>query len=93
MVERLLQRSRFDDTAETIQKRVSTFQTTTAKVLEDYEATGKVVRIDAQMNVEDVSVAFQDALKGAEIVLEPVDIVEGTMLDTDTELEDETKPN
>jgi UMP-CMP kinase len=70
LYERLLQRRRDDDDAETIQKRIQTYVVTTAVVLEQYTAAAKVVRIDADAEVEVVATEILKALTGHKVVLQ-----------------------
>ncbi|KAK4621954.1 Uridylate kinase [Fulvia fulva] len=48
------QRDRFDDNADNIQRRIDTFRETTSKVIDAFEAAGKVTRIDGERDVEAV---------------------------------------
>lgn len=70
MQARLLQRQRKDDDEGTIEKRVATFETTTAEVLRKFEARGNVVKIQADASQETVHASFLAALKKADIYLE-----------------------
>jgi adenylate kinase family enzyme len=66
---RLLQRRRADDDAETIRKRVETYNITTAMVLDKYDAVGKVVRVNADAEVEEVATGIGKALERLSVML------------------------
>ncbi|KAF2244209.1 P-loop containing nucleoside triphosphate hydrolase protein [Trematosphaeria pertusa] len=70
LLERLLSRRRADDDTGTIQKRIDTFNKTTAQVLEKYEAMGKVVRVDGNHDVEKVAADIQYVLRQAGVELQ-----------------------
>ena len=68
--ERLLQRCRNDDDAETIGKRVETYNVTTKVVLEKYAAAGKVVKVDANAEVEVIAAEIVKVLERHKVVLQ-----------------------
>jgi UMP-CMP kinase len=68
--QRLLQRRRVDDNAETIRKRVETFNVTTAVVLEKYATAGKIGRVNADAEVAVVAADIQRALEGHNVDLQ-----------------------
>lgn len=62
LVERLARRGRFDDaTAENVSKRMKTFQEVTGEVLEDFASKQRLARIEADQDVEVVSI-LEEAL-------------------------------
>jgi adenylate kinase family enzyme len=67
---RLLQRRRVDDDAETVRKRVETYNVTTKVVLDKYEAEGKVARVGADAEIEVVAEEVRRALEGCGVVLQ-----------------------
>ena len=61
---RLGSRSRFDDAAENISRRIQLFKESTSKVIERLEKAGKVTYVDAEEDVEEVGRRLRDAMKG-----------------------------
>lgn len=57
---------RADDNAETVQKRLSTYHETTEPIADYYAAKGKLLRIDGQGEVENITVKILTALAQAE---------------------------
>lgn len=70
LVQRLLQRRRGDDDIETINRRIATYQITTAAVLEKYDSMAKVVTIQADFSKETVFGKIISALTNANINLQ-----------------------
>jgi len=70
LVERLAGRGRADDDEETIKRRIETFNTTTAEVLEKYGTQEKVVKVESdgakEVMFERLKEVFQD--NGARLV-------------------------
>ncbi len=60
LFDRLVSRARFDDTRESIQKRIDTFNYTTSAVIQHYREQGKVRVVDGEKDVEAVSLALED---------------------------------
>jgi adenylate kinase len=61
--ERLVQRD--DDTEETVRERLRVFEENTQPVIDHYEETGELVRIDGEQPPEDVWTDLRDAIEEA----------------------------
>jgi adenylate kinase len=59
---RLLKRSREDDTEESIRSRLGWFKTSTEPVIDYYEKSGRLVRIDGMGTVEEIHQRIKKAL-------------------------------
>ena len=53
-MERLLARKRADDTEETIRNRIRIYHEETAPLIQYYESTGSLIRINGDQSIEDV---------------------------------------
>jgi UMP-CMP kinase len=71
LVQRLGARKRADDTRETIEARIRTFEETTKDVIAKYEVLGKVVRVRSDGDVWEVFKQLRIALEKAGVVLQP----------------------
>lgn len=60
VVERMMARGRNDDNEETIRTRLEVYRTETAPLIDHYE--GRILNVDAEGSVEDISSATLDAL-------------------------------
>lgn len=65
-----MSRQRADDDDATIRKRIDVYEQTTAKVVERYAEVGKVVRIEADGEVERVAEKVLEGLEGVGVRLE-----------------------
>ena len=59
---RLLKRARTDDMEESIRSRLSWFTTSTGPVIDYYEKTGRLIKIDGMGSVEDIHQRMVKAL-------------------------------
>jgi adenylate kinase family enzyme len=71
LVQRLGARKRADDTRETIEARIRTFEETTGEVIAKYEVLGKVVRVRSDGDIWEVFEQLRMALEKAGVVLQP----------------------
>ena len=71
LVERLTHRSRKDDDADNILRRIQTFQETTSQVLQKFETKGKIVRVNSNEEAEKVFATIQKVLKEAGVLMQP----------------------
>lgn len=62
-IDRLLHRGRADDTPEAIKQRLELFEEETQKTVEFYENQGKVIRINGEQPIEQVTAEILAALK------------------------------
>lgn len=59
---RLLKRARTDDTKESIKSRLSWFKTSTEPVIDYYEKSGRLIRVDGMGSVEEIHQRIKTAL-------------------------------
>lgn len=65
LIERLIERGRFDDTKEVINKRLEIFQTETLAVINHYQNLGIVLKIDGEKSEEEVSKEIEGKINGS----------------------------
>ncbi|KAF5018781.1 hypothetical protein F66182_9231 [Fusarium sp. NRRL 66182] len=65
LVDRLLQRGRFDDSDETIRGRLETFNEATSRIIEVFESRGRLKVIDGERTVAEVSEQLRSIFSGS----------------------------
>lgn len=63
IIERMLGRGRRDDTIQIIRRRLKVFSDETKPILEHYDGKGKLTRIDANREPEDIYASIMEAVK------------------------------
>jgi adenylate kinase len=62
LVERSIMRARSDDTSEIIQRRIDLYQERTMPILEYYEVSKRLVRVDGSQSIDQVQQAILSAI-------------------------------